>query len=197
MKKSVLALIIALALLMALLAAFFWPKTNSREDDGFTASSAGKSYYENFQCTCIGFTVPQMNCRSCTQYTDCYGLPVSCISGCQKLINGTWEVVSCATGTTYPRDKESCEAQGGSWGPVGFSPEPVCILPTKDAGKICWDSSQCEAVCVAELSQWQQEWLVTTRLPIFTAGNCAASNAGVGCNAYVENGMVNGILCVD
>jgi hypothetical protein len=197
MNRAVLAASIAGALLLVLLAAFFWPKASNRWDDGFTASLAGRSYYENFDCACIGFAAPQLNCLSCTQYTDCYGIPVSCMSTCRKLVNGTWEDVSCATGAAYPRDRESCEAQGGRWGPIGLSPEPVCVMPTKDAGKPCWDSSQCEGSCVAELSRWQYEWLMATRLPILTAGACTASNAGVGCNAYVQNGVVTGILCVD
>ncbi len=196
MKKAILLVVFAVVLLLVM---FFWPKANSRVDDDFTASSAGKSYYENFGCTCVGFTVPQMNCRSCAQYVDCYGIPVSCVSGCRKEINGTWQGVYCSSGSVivYPKDKESCEAHGGRWGPIGLSPAEVCVLPTKDAGKICWDSSQCEGACVATLSQDAYERLVTTHVPIFTAGTCTASNAGVGCNAYVENGVVSGILCID
>ncbi len=44
-----------------------------------------------------------------------------------------------------------CEAMGGRWGGVviGRGRSHGCNLPTKDAGKKCSDSSQCESGCIA------------------------------------------------
>lgn len=184
---------------MLLFAAFFWPKVSYRADDDFTASSAGKTTYKNMACGCIGFEVPQNNCLSCTQYTDCYGIPISCGFGCRKQINGTWQDIYCSDGSliTTPKDKESCESQGGRWGSIGLSPEEVCVMPTTDAGKVCYDSSECQAACVATLTQGEYDWIVRHHFPVFKAGTCTAWKGGVGCNAYVKNGVVNQILCVD
>ena len=82
-----------------LLVMFFWPKVAYRADDGFTAEMRGKSSYENMACTCIGLTARQNNCLSCTQYTDCYGIPVSCHYGCYSKIDGIWTAVYCGNGS--------------------------------------------------------------------------------------------------
>jgi hypothetical protein len=54
-----------LAVLLLLLAAFFWPKTGSVWDDDATANVAGTSFYKNMECSCIGFTALRNDCRSC------------------------------------------------------------------------------------------------------------------------------------
>lgn len=196
MERNHILIIVAVLLLIL----FFWPKTNSREDDFFTAEIRGDSHYQNMACTCIGLTVSQNNCKSCTQYTDCYGVPVSCHFGCQGKINGTWQPTYCSNGTavpSIPADNASCTAQGGTWGPIGLSPEYVCVLPTTDSGKTCFDSSECQGACVAELNSLEYEILSKYHIPIRTNGKCTSSTSGVGCNAYVENGLVTGVLCVD
>jgi hypothetical protein len=188
-----------IAVLLVLLAAFFWPKTGSKWDDDTTAKFAGKSYYENLACTCIGFTALRNDCRSCTQHVDCYGIPVSCSFTCRQKVNETWQDVSCGNSGSipYPADKESCESAGGHWGPVGLSPAEVCIMPTTDAGKECSDSSECQSACVADLSAEEYNTLVKDRITIHTTGRCTSSTASVGCMAYVEDGVVLGIHCVD
>lgn len=200
---------VLIGIAILLLVAFFWPKINSKEDDGFTAEIRGDSHFENMACTCIGFVMSQNNCKSCTQYTDCYGIPVSCDYGCQDKINGIWQFTYCSNGSVInqsdnesaivspPKDNASCVAQGGLWGPIGLSPENVCVLPTMDAGKACSDSSGCQAACVATLNPNDYNNLVKNHIPVKTTGNCTAWKTSVGCNAYVENGTVNGILCVD
>jgi hypothetical protein len=47
--------------------------------------------------------------------------------------------------------RAKCEGKGGSWrGSVSGRGRSVgCDLPTKDNGKTCSDSSQCESICVA------------------------------------------------
>ena len=98
--------------------------------------------------------------------------------------------------TIIPKDKESCEAQGGIWGKVGLSSEEVCNLPTSDAGKECSDSDECEGSCIAELSE--EDWDKAEQgIVVYTKGKCTAWKITVGCSAFVENGKVEGILCVD
>jgi hypothetical protein len=66
----------------------------------------------------------------------------------------------CIVGSsgTYIRENDECidtqakcEAKNGQWGGYvsGRGRSPGCSLPTKDAGKKCSDSSQCESLCVA------------------------------------------------
>ncbi len=199
MKYAAFGIAIVACVILVLLAVFFYPKTNSIWDDDAVANLAGKSYYSNMDCQCIGFTAPRNDCKSCTQYVDCYGIPVSCSFTCRQKVNGTWEDVSCGKhgAIPTPQDKESCESQGGRWGPIGLSPEEVCVMPTTDAGKVCLDSSECQSACVADLNQLEDYITVNMHIPIPATGKCTAWKSVVGCNAYVKHGVVNGVLCVD
>ena len=96
-----------------------------------------------------------------------------------------------------PRDKESCEKQGGRWGRIGIMPKESCNLPTKDAGKICSDSNECEGACIAELAKEDYKKVWEERRTIRTKGKCTPWVIVVGCQARVQNGKVKGILCVD
>ena len=97
--------------------------------------------------------------------------------------------------TTTPTDKESCEALGGRWGSIGLSLNEKCNLPTSDAGKECSNSAECEGSCIAELSE--EDWDKAVRGIVYTKGKCTAWKITVGCQAFVEDGKVEGILCVD
>lgn len=183
---------------------FFWPKENSRYTSLTIGELQGLTSFQNFVCTCIGISTSPTDCKSCTQYTDCYGIPISCKSSCFKKINEVWREVSCdtmndirVTANDIPTNQKDCEARGGQWGPLGLSPNPVCLLPTTDGGKICTDSSQCEAGCVANLTPEQYDQVVRRRLPVSTTGICMYWRTSIGCHAYVENGVVSQILCVD
>jgi hypothetical protein len=96
-------------------------------------------------------------------------------------------------------DREACEAKNGEWGRVGLRLTEVCNLPTADAGKICSDQSDCEGDCLAELSEVDYEKLTknTGKEVIVTKGKCTAWKVTMGCNAYVKNGRVEGIMCAD
>jgi hypothetical protein len=70
-----------------------------------------------------------------------------------------WAGVECAAGTCAltPSDcayggmnRTQCTAKGGQWGGCipGRGRSPGCRLPTRDAGKACTDSDQCESACV-------------------------------------------------
>lgn len=96
-----------------------------------------------------------------------------------------------------PKDQPACLAAGGKWGRIGLGPRAECNLPTSDAGAICSDSSECESLCIAELSKADQERVTREKAIIQTKGKCAAWRIVVGCIARVENGQVKGILCID
>lgn len=96
-----------------------------------------------------------------------------------------------------PKDQPSCLAAGGKWGRIGLGPREECNLPTSDAGTACSDSSECESLCLAELSKADQERITRDKAIIQTKGKCAAWRIVVGCIARVENGQVKGILCID
>jgi len=91
-KKSMNYLIYAVVAVLVLLA-IFWPKTSSKSDDYFTVANG--EFIKNYDCQCIGFTAPQNNCLSCTQYTDCYGIPTSCQYSCKRLIGDMWQDEPC------------------------------------------------------------------------------------------------------
>jgi hypothetical protein len=45
------------------------------------------------------------------------------------------------------RAQEACRLCRGSWGPRGIGRYPSCACPTKDGGKVCRISSECEDRC--------------------------------------------------
>jgi hypothetical protein len=96
-----------------------------------------------------------------------------------------------------PKDQAACEAQGGKWGRIGLAPREECNLPTTDAGKVCSDSSECEGMCVANLSREDYDRVTKNRVVIDAKGKCTPWRIVVGCLAIVTDGKVNGILCID
>lgn len=52
--------------------------------------------------------------------------------------------------TLNPQTEAACRAAGGTWGPRGLFPEPLCSLPNLDAGKACQTAADCVGVCLAE-----------------------------------------------
>ena len=193
---------ILIGVAILILIAFFWPKANGWESYPAVAELQGQDHYENMVCACIGIALPADDCKSCVHNIDCFGISTSCSLECNKKVNGTWQKVSCtavATNITaqFPTDQASCESVGGIWGVFDLTDTERCILPTSDAGKICTDSSQCEGPCIANITQEQYSALIETQVPISATGYCSSWMTSAGCNAYVEDGMVNGIFCVD
>lgn len=83
---------------------------------------------------------------------------------------------------------EQCAAAGGTWRKVGMLRTEVCDIPTKDAGKACRDSAECESVCVA--SEGPTSGAVT--------GQCYRSYLTTGtCLALVHKGKVESAQCAD
>ena len=103
------------------------------------------------------------------------------------------EFETCMQQPVAVQYKGWCESQGGYFGQIGLNPTPYCNLPTSDGGKDCTDSSQCESTCLADMGLESSD-----NLPISgVTGKCADYSIVVGCIAMVEEGTVNGILCID
>lgn len=101
-----------------------------------------------------------------------------------------------------PSTPEACANQGGHWGLIGIFPTPVCSLPTRDAGRICADSGECEGLCIAELSSEERDRLMHNHrtnvdMRIVRGGKCASHIPVVGCHAKVELGVVRHVVCYD
>lgn len=89
---------------------------------------------------------------------------------------------------------EQCEASGGTIEKVGMVGMPACVVPTKDAGKPCGDSSECEGRCLVE--DWRGEH--PPRVGTLSRGTCEASNITNGCFGEVRRGRIaTAFLCVD
>ncbi len=111
----------------------------------------------------------------------------------------TLQVFPTKVRTELPKDQSSCEAQGGKWGRIGPSPVESCNLRTSDGGQVCSDSSECEGLCIAELSPQDYERVRMSggKVVIETKGKCAPWRITVGCNPVVTSGKVKGIMCID
>ena len=82
-----------------------------------------------------------------------------------------------------------CRMRGGEWTRYGLPPKPVCLMKTKDAGKSCTDSSQCQGACVnygPNLTRGQK-----------AKGECTAKNIVIGCFTSIKDGKAEMSLCVD
>jgi len=93
-------------------------------------------------------------------------------------------------------ERYECESAGGRWGTVGLNPDEVCNMPTSDAGKECLSSAECEGDCIARLTDDEMEQVMGGQ-PVEHTGECSAWKLTVGCLAYVEDGRVDAIACVD
>lgn len=82
-----------------------------------------------------------------------------------------------------------CKLRGGEWTRYGLSPDPICLMKTKDAGQTCTDSDQCEGSCVS-----YEEGL---KRGDSAKGICTSHNTLVGCFTSIEDGKVEMSLCVD
>lgn len=95
-----------------------------------------------------------------------------------------------------PKSAADCEKAGGVWGPVGLFPQPVCNIKTSDGGAVCTDSEQCEGSCLADLTSAEED-SVNAGNPLKKEGSCSEWSMVVGCLAFVEDGYVNNIMCLD
>ena len=84
--------------------------------------------------------------------------------------------------------RAECAAKGGTISTAGLAAKPHCVLPTRDAGRPCTSSSQCEAGCIAPKS-------APPNAPV--TGRCKENTEPFGCRALVEDGKAQPMMCVD
>ena len=84
-----------------------------------------------------------------------------------------------------------CRDAGGDYIRDGMRGWYQCVYPYPDAGEPCFDSSECEGQCRADVagSHMLPEGSMT--------GTCQMTTSPFGCYATVENGQVGATLCVD
>lgn len=87
------------------------------------------------------------------------------------------------------KDKAACLGEGGSWERMGFLQKSGCIRTSRDAGKSCTSSSQCEFRCLAA------SFPNSANDPV--VGVCATTDSNFGCRAFIENGRFVQGPCVD
>lgn len=92
--------------------------------------------------------------------------------------------------------KAWCESQGGRFGRTGRMPLSNCNLPTTDGGRLCTDSSQCESMCLAELTDQQKRALESGLTVAGVTGKCAEWSIVVGCNSIVQDDTAV-VICID
>lgn len=128
--------------------------------------------------------------------------------GYWQCVDGRWTAVGAPAHTPPVRrcdaprrtadTEDACLREGGRWGAVGIFPAPVCSLPTRDAGRVCADSGECEGLCAADVSPGERDALVQGRGTVIErAGRCTSRVPVVGCHAKVERGVVRRVLCLD
>jgi hypothetical protein len=89
-------------------------------------------------------------------------------------------------------DEQACRAAGGEWSRFGVYAHLCglysCAARTRDAGKPCRGSGDCEFKCLAK-----------RELPLGTetTGECAAVVTSFGCTVHVEGGRIAGRVCMD
>lgn len=91
--------------------------------------------------------------------------------------------------------RESCEMAGGKWGKTGLSARESCNLPTSDGGKPCSDTDECEATCLAQLSDSERARAMHGE-KVAAEGKCSGWKVIVGCQAFVNHGQAT-LICLD
>ncbi len=86
-------------------------------------------------------------------------------------------------------DAVKCRSENGIWGRWGLAPVSSCRHRTKDGGKACTSSSQCEGKCIAKTG---------TAEGTKTSGECSGTREILGfCGSFVENGVAEKTICID
>lgn len=92
---------------------------------------------------------------------------------------------SLAAGPTF--NQANCEAQGGTWGRFGTYEGNICRLATRDGGRPCMDSSQCESACFTDQ---------TLEKNVKVSGKCFEwSDTRGACLNRVQRGKSIGVSC--
>lgn len=109
------------------------------------------------------------------------------LSGCMSAAERDAERAAAQTVKAAQEDT-ACYAAGGNVRRVCRSQRYMCVMPYKDAGTVCSDSSQCEGRCVGDPDEAPTGGQM--------AGRCEADNDPCGCTIEIIAGVAR-TLCVD
>lgn len=120
--------------------------------------------------------------------------------------NGSWVDVgapghprptrACGERPAMPKTEADCRARNGRWGRAGLFPQPLCVLPTADAGRLCGDRGECEGLCLADPTPAERDRLKVGGT-VEVNGRCTSKRPVFGCMFIVGKGQVSGRLCAD
>ena len=86
-------------------------------------------------------------------------------------------------------DQQRCISEGGTVRGVGMFGTPACVKPFPDAGNICSNKSECQALCKAPIAS-----VIGAR----STGTCQWNTHDVyGCYNEIERGIVIAGPCFD
>ena len=112
------------------------------------------------------------------------------LAACAPAESGS--TTTASTATVIPKDEQSCGVAGGTWRPVCMMGKPACVIKFADAGKTCRDGKECDG------RQCRYEGKQALGMDGKEAtGKCMALSDPCGCFTTVEDGKIQGTLCVD
>ena len=79
----------------------------------------------------------------------------------------------CMEKPPLPQSQQRCDALGGTWGPAGLFPKPICRMSARDAGRICGDADECD-------STWSMMTLRPRRCASATRASKSSSVRNIG-----------------
>ena len=95
-----------------------------------------------------------------------------------------------------PKDEKTCLENNGIWKRVAINPRETCNLKTKDYKQDCTDHTQCEGMCLADLTKEEMNKGMNGKLNIRRHGQCSEWVTVYGCRGYVTKGQVK-FMCLD
>lgn len=104
---------------------------------------------------------------------------------------------SCPKKVILPNNKDGCLKQGGVWRKWGVAPVESCNRKTTDAGRLCFDNSECEGRCLVNLPKEKIQPFMLGKIKINQKyGQCSDWVMNLGCLVMMEQGKAKAI-CVD
>ncbi|WP_340691600.1 hypothetical protein [Hyphomonas sp.] len=88
-------------------------------------------------------------------------------------------------------ERAACEAAGGKVGPGGMLGFDQCVQPYADAGAACKSAEDCLGRCLLSPDSDDEPGQPTED------GVCQTTDSAFGCMTEVDDGTVQGSLCID
>ena len=103
---------------------------------------------------------------------------------------------ACGDKPVLPRSESDCRAGGGRWGPVGLFPTPICVVATRDGGRVCGDVLECEGTCLLD-TKGDRAAQFRPKHEGPATGVCSRARPVFGCLTEVTRGRIGRRLCLD